>query len=54
MMLRYSPNRNALADRVEAAVRRVLARGFRTGDIHQAGMKRVGTGEMGDAIVAAL
>ena len=53
MRLRYSLNRDALADRVEAAVRRVLARGFRTGDIHQAGMRRVGSSEMGDAVVAA-
>jgi 3-isopropylmalate dehydrogenase len=54
MMLRYSLNRDALADRIEAAVRRVLAQGFRTTDIHQAGTKRVGTSEMGDAVVAAL
>jgi len=54
MMLRYSLNRDALADRVEAAVRKVLAQGFRTGDIHQAGTKKVGTGEMGDSVVAAL
>ena len=54
MMLRYSLNCDALADRVEAAVRRVLAQGFRTADIHEAGMKRVGTSEMGDAVVAAL
>ena len=54
MMLRYSLNRDALADRVEAAVRSVLAQGLRTGDTHQAGMKRVGTSEMGDAVVAAL
>ena len=54
MMLRYSLNRDALADRIEAAVRKVLAQGFRTADIHEAGMKRVGTSEMGDAVVAAL
>jgi len=54
MMLRYSLNRDALADRIEAAVRTVLAQGLRTADIHQAGMKRVGTSEMGDAVVAAL
>jgi len=54
MMLRYSLNRDALAGRIEAAVRKVLAQGFRTGDIHQAGMKRIGTSEMGDAVVAAL
>ncbi|MRT32505.1 3-isopropylmalate dehydrogenase, partial [Xylella fastidiosa subsp. multiplex] len=44
----------AHADRVEQAVRRVLADGLRTGDIYQAGSTRVGTEEMGDAVVAAL
>ena len=54
MMLRYSLNRDALADRVEAAVRRVLSQGYRTGDIFQQGTRKVGTAEMGDAVVAAL
>ena len=52
-MLRYSPNCDALADRVEGAVRRVLVQGFRPGDIHRAGTTKVGTREMGDAVVAA-
>ncbi len=54
MMLRYSLNRDALADRIEGAVRKVLAQGYRTGDIYQPGTKKVGTIEMGDAVVAAL
>jgi 3-isopropylmalate dehydrogenase len=54
MMLRYSLNQGALADKVEAAVQAVLASGLRTGDIAQAGEKRVGTVEMGDAVVKAL
>ncbi|HKY90687.1 MAG TPA: 3-isopropylmalate dehydrogenase [Nevskiaceae bacterium] len=54
MMLRYSLNQGALADQVEAAVQAVLAAGLRTGDIAQAGEKRVGTVEMGDAVVRAL
>jgi 3-isopropylmalate dehydrogenase len=54
MMLRYSLNLDAHADRVEAAVKKVLARGLRTADIHQSPNKKVGTREMGDAIVAAL
>jgi 3-isopropylmalate dehydrogenase len=54
MMLRYSLNRDALADRIDAAVRTVLAQGLRTGDIYQAGTKKVGTCEMGNAVVAAL
>ncbi|MGQ2993474.1 3-isopropylmalate dehydrogenase [Variovorax sp.] len=54
MMLRFSFGQAAHADRVEQAVRRVLADGLRTGDIYQAGSTRVGTEEMGDAVVAAL
>jgi 3-isopropylmalate dehydrogenase len=54
MMLRFSFNQQANAERVERAVRRVLADGLRTGDIFQSGCTRVGTEEMGDAVVAAL
>jgi 3-isopropylmalate dehydrogenase len=52
MLLRYSLERGADADRVDAAVLRVLERGHRTRDIHSAGMKLVGTAEMGDLIAA--
>jgi len=54
MMLRYSLDQEAAAARVESAVRKVLAQGYRTGDIFRAGTRRVGTREMGDAVVAAL
>lgn len=54
MMLRYSFGLASTADRVEAAVRKVLANGLRTGDIFQPGCERAGTREMGDAVVAAL
>jgi 3-isopropylmalate dehydrogenase len=54
MMLRYSFNENQAADRIDAAVTKVLARGLRTADIHQPGMEKVGTVQMGDAVVAAL
>ena len=54
MMLRYSLDRDGVADRVEAAVRRVLAGRLRTADIDAPGMTRVGTDAMGDAVVAAL
>ncbi len=54
MMLRYSFDEARSADRIFAAVRKVLAAGYRTADIVQPGMKRVGTREMGDAVVAAL
>ena len=54
MMLRYSLGRAADAKRVEAAVRKVLAGGLRTADIYTEGCRKVGTLEMGDAVVAAL
>src|SRR5262245_16741842 len=54
MMLRYTLERDEAATQVEGAVRKVLAQGYRTGDIFQAGTRKVGTREMGDAVVAAL
>jgi len=54
MMLRYSLNETALADRIDAAVGTVLDAGLRTADIASAGMQTVGTRAMGDAVVAAL
>jgi 3-isopropylmalate dehydrogenase len=54
MMLRYTLNAPALADRVERAVSKVLDQGLRTADIHTAGTSKVGTQAMGDAVVAAL
>jgi 3-isopropylmalate dehydrogenase len=54
MMLRYSLNRAQQADRIEAAVKSVLAQGLRTPDIHEAGTTRVGTEEMGNAVLKAL
>ncbi|MBI1736108.1 MAG: 3-isopropylmalate dehydrogenase [Candidatus Rokubacteria bacterium] len=54
MLLRYSLNRVADADRVEAAVLKVLEGGHRTGDIASPGTKRVGTREMGELIVRAV
>lgn len=54
MMLRYSLNQVALADRIEKAVKTVLTQGYRTGDIYTEGMSKVGTAAMGDAVVAAL
>lgn len=54
MLLRHSLDETAAADRVEAAVRRVLADGARTGDIAGAGDKVLSCSEMGDAVVAAL
>jgi 3-isopropylmalate dehydrogenase len=54
MMLRFSLNQAAAADRIESAVKAVLSAGLRTPDIWSEGTKKVGTCEMGDAVVAAL
>ena len=54
MMLRFSLNHAEAADRIESAVKAVLASGLRTADIHAEGTREVGTVEMGDAVVRAL
>jgi len=54
MMLRYTLDEPKLADRIENAVSQVLEQGLRTADIYSEGMTKVGTAEMGDAVVAAL
>lgn len=54
MMLRYTFAREDVAQRIENAVKKVLAEGYRTGDIFEPGTKKVGTREMGDAVLAAL
>ena len=54
MMLRYTFNMEEAAQRVESAVKKVLAQGYRTGDIYEPGTTKVGTREMGDAVLAAL
>ncbi len=54
MMLRYTFDLHAEADRIERAVIKVLDQGYRTADLVKPGEKAVGTKEMGDAVVAAL
>jgi 3-isopropylmalate dehydrogenase len=54
MMLRYSLKQPEAADRIEAAVQRVLAQGLRTADIASPVCTVVGTAQMGDAVVQAL
>ena len=55
MMLRYSFEREDMADAVEHAVRAVLADGYRTADIAQTRQPDAsGTRAMGDAVVDAL
>lgn len=54
MMLRYTFAMEDAAVRIESAVKTVLAKGFRTGDIFEPGMQKVGTKEMGDAVLSCL
>ena len=54
MMLRFTLQQPEAAARIERAVDAVLSKGLRTGDIWSEGMQRVGTLQMGDAVVAAL
>ncbi|MDO9282955.1 MAG: 3-isopropylmalate dehydrogenase [Methylotenera sp.] len=54
MMLRYTFNDEANAQRIENAVKKALALGFRTADIWTEGTNKVGCAEMGDAVVASL
>ena len=54
MLLRHSFGRKDDAAKIETAVRRVLADGYRTADILQPGAKKVGTAAMGEAVLAAL
>ncbi|MEY2632332.1 MAG: 3-isopropylmalate dehydrogenase [Pseudomonadota bacterium] len=54
MLLRYTFNEEAGAQKIENAVKKVLAQGYRTGDIYEPGTNKVGTKEMGDAVLAAL
>jgi 3-isopropylmalate dehydrogenase len=54
MMLRFSLNQDQAAVHIESAVKAVLASGLRTADIYSEGTTKVGTREMGDAVVAAL
>ncbi len=54
MMMRYTFNDETTAQRIENAVKQVLAKGLRTADIYVEGTKKVTCSEMGDAVVAAL
>ena len=54
MMLRYTFNENEMADKIETAVKRVLANGLRTGDLARDGESPVSTSEMGQAVLDEL
>lgn len=54
MMLRYSFAKEEAAQRIEAAVKSVLAQGLRTADIFEAGTEKISTTQMGDAVLATL
>jgi 3-isopropylmalate dehydrogenase len=54
MMYRYTFADLATADRIEGAVKKVIAQGLRTGDIWTEGTQKVSCSEMGDAVVKSL
>ncbi|MES2553745.1 MAG: 3-isopropylmalate dehydrogenase [Pseudomonadota bacterium] len=54
MMLRYTFNDEANAVRIEEAVKKALAQGYRTADIYTDGTNKIGCNAMGDAVLAAL
>jgi len=54
MMLRYTFNNEESATRIENAVKKVLAQGYRTADIYTDGTNKTSCSAMGDAVVAAL
>ena len=54
LLLRYALDEVAAADAIDAAVKKVIASGLRTGDIWSEGTTKVGTAAMGDAIAAAI
>jgi 3-isopropylmalate dehydrogenase len=54
MLLRVSFGQQGLAQRIEAAMEKVLREGWRTPDIASSGCKVVGTRELGDRIVEAI
>jgi len=54
LLLRYALDEAPAAAAIEAAVRKVIASGLRTGDIWSDGTTKVGTAAMGDALAAAI
>lgn len=56
MLLRYSLGESAAADAIDSAVKTVIGQGYRTGDLYTGapGEIKVGTSQMGDAILAAI
>ncbi|MGO9743434.1 MAG: 3-isopropylmalate dehydrogenase [Roseiarcus sp.] len=54
MALRYSFGLSEIADRIDAAIAKVLAAGLRTRDIASEGATVVSTSAMGEAIIAAM
>jgi 3-isopropylmalate dehydrogenase len=56
MMLRYSFDKDNLADYIEKSVENVIKKGYRTQDIYSggAGLKLVGTSQMGEAVLSEL
>jgi 3-isopropylmalate dehydrogenase len=54
MALRYSFDMGALADKLDAAIAAVLAKGIRTADLKSEGATIVSTSQMGEAVLNEL
>jgi 3-isopropylmalate dehydrogenase len=54
MALRYSFDLGTLADKIDAAIAAVLAKGLRTADIKSDGTTSVSTAQMGEEILKEL
>lgn len=54
MMMRYTFAEEEIARRIETAVKKALAAGYRTRDIYESGTREVGTREMGDVVLSGL
>ena len=54
MLLRLTYGLETEANAIETAINDVLQKGFRTPDLYESGMTRLGTSQMGDAVVAEL
>ena len=54
MMFKYTFGEESVAHRIQSSVKHVLEQEYRTLDIYETGTRKVGTSEMGDAVIDAL
>lgn len=54
MLLRLTYGLETEANAIETAIENVLQKGYRTPDLYESGMTKLGTSQMGDAVIAEL